>query len=147
MFYFILRDHLHFAVRRFVHIKCIITYHFFGSNWVEFEIVHWLSSILCKPFHYRLLLKQIKLNLQEQFLHLLPTARKGNVFKGVCHSVHWGGGLPRVPTSSGSHCSGRYASYWNAFLLYIRCDQLMPWYFIHNGVWTKCKKYATSFSR
>ena len=28
------------------------------------------------------------------------------------------GGLPNFPvlTSSGGHCSGRYASYWNAFL-------------------------------
>ena len=39
----------------------------------------------------------------------------------VSHSVHGEGlhpegGLPPVLTSSGGHCSGRYASYWNAFL-------------------------------
>ena len=74
----------------------------------------------------------------------LPTAREGNVFRGVrlFTGVYlqervvclwgWGyvclqergGGLPPVKsgyslvlTSSGGHCSGRYASYWNAFLL------------------------------
>ena len=55
----------------------------------------------------------------------------------VSHSVHkgvclWGlppgmsafsgrsayGDLHAVLTSSGGHCSGRYASYWNAFLFY-----------------------------
>ena len=44
---------------------------------------------------------------------IIITARKrslgqGNVFTAVCHSVHSG------------HRSGRYASYWNAYLLY-RC--------------------------
>ena len=29
-----------------------------------------------------------------------------------------GSGYPPVLTSSGGHCSGRYASYWNAFLLH-----------------------------
>ena len=35
-------------------------------------------------------------------------------------SLPAGGGLPPNPpvlTSSGGHCSGRYAFYWNAFLL------------------------------
>ena len=79
-------------------------------------------------------------------MFLLPTAKgKGKVMfseASVSHSVHSGGGphpgesaciggsasrgwgstpsgvcpIPPVPTSSGSHCSGRYASYWNAFL-------------------------------
>ena len=52
----------------------------------------------------------------------------------VSHSVHWLGGGGQTPqqtpsqqtpwrltpvpvvTSSGGHCSGRYVSYWNAFL-------------------------------
>ena len=76
----------------------------------------------------------------------LPSATKlkGNVFTPVCHSVHGGGGcLPRQTPEGvsawglsasvhagihpmgrdhpgrhppGSHCHGRYASYWNAFL-------------------------------
>ena len=35
----------------------------------------------------------------------------------VSHSVHGRGSVhpPPVPTSSGGHCSGRYALYWNAF--------------------------------
>ena len=44
--------------------------------------------------------------------------RKGNVFTPVCDSVHRGGvhppGRHRPPPDG--HCSGRYASYWNAFL-------------------------------
>ena len=48
--------------------------------------------------------------------------REGNVFTPVCDSVHkeglwpWGGtcqGAPRTVTS------GRYASYWNAFLFFL----------------------------
>ena len=61
------------------------------------------------------------------FTGYLPTAREG--FSEVCHSVHRGSLLPglrvlgsrEVPpvlTSSTGHCSGRYASYWNAFLLH-----------------------------
>ena len=67
--------------------------------------------------------------------YFLPTAREGNVFRisvypqgGVClqrgesASRKWvclqGGGLPLVLTSTGGHCSGRYASYLNAFLFY-----------------------------
>ena len=47
------------------------------------------------------------------FFQFLPTAKEGNVFTRVCHSVH-----------NQSHCysitlsqRGQYASYWNAFLL------------------------------
>ena len=59
------------------------------------------------------------------------TAREGNVFRGMCHSVHrgvsiqspeakslsGGGAVSCVLTSSGGHCCGRYASYWNAFFI------------------------------
>ena len=49
----------------------------------------------------------------------------------VSHSVHGGGGVclpsacwdthPRAgQTSPGGQCSGRYASYWNAFLLFLK---------------------------
>ena len=62
-------------------------------------------------------------------LRYLPTKlREGNVFTGVCHSVQrvWGEGLvpPPIhgPGIQGDYwdttlASGRYASYWNAFLL------------------------------
>ena len=45
----------------------------------------------------------------------LPTAREGNVFRGMCHSIH------NQPHNYFGHCSSflwrrRYASYWNAFL-------------------------------
>ena len=43
---------------------------------------------------------------------------QGNVFTGVCDSVHRGG-----PPEAGSgirSMSGRYASCWNAFLLYFK---------------------------
>ena len=86
--------------------------------------------------------------LPREVIESLPTAKEGNVFRSVCHSVHRGVciqggsasrvkggwadpplGLPRRPlrsasesgsqvmTSSGGHCSSRYTSYWNAFLL------------------------------
>ena len=45
------------------------------------------------------------------------TSRKGGGGgQGVC--LQWGGAVdtPLVLTSSGGHCSGRYASYWNEFL-------------------------------
>ena len=50
---------------------------------------------------------------------------QGNVFTRVCHSVHRGvgvsasvhAGIPHPPQDS--HSSGRYASYWNAFLFYL----------------------------
>ena len=57
--------------------------------------------------------------------------REGNVFTPVCHSVHGvGGSLSGRSLSRGGLCqgdphtvkSGRYASYWNAFLLNIACD-------------------------
>ena len=48
-------------------------------------------------------------------------------------SASGGSAYPLVLTSSGSHCSSRYAPYWNAFLLY------------HN--FKKCCKFQTSSSR
>ena len=58
---------------------------------------------------------------------LLPTAREGNVFKGVCpptRGIWILGGVclmdnPPLVTSSGGHCSSWYAFYWNAFLFWI----------------------------
>ena len=51
---------------------------------------------------------------------LLPTAREGNVFRGVCLFTRGRKtpleADPLVLTSSGGHCSGRYVFYWNAFL-------------------------------
>ena len=65
-------------------------------------------------------------------LHLLPTARECNVFIGVCQSFS-----SQSTSWLLSHCSsllwrGRYASYWNAFLLgfwlfhlrFLRCIDL-----------------------
>ena len=51
----------------------------------------------------------------------LPTVREGNVFTGVCHSVH---NRPHAYSVTAHPCwllghlswCGRYASYWNAFL-------------------------------
>ena len=61
---------------------------------------------------------------------LLPPAtklRQGNVFTPVCHSVHGGSATPgQTPPWADTPCAvhagirstcGRYASYWNAFLL------------------------------
>ena len=60
---------------------------------------------------------------------LLPPANEvlgqGNIFARVCHSVHrggstWAGTPPVAGTPPGREIratSGRYASYWNAFLL------------------------------
>ena len=53
---------------------------------------------------------------------LLPTAREGNVFTGVCHSVH---NRPHAYSVTAHPCwllghllrCGRYASYYNAFSL------------------------------
>ena len=57
----------------------------------------------------------------------LPTASEGNFSRGICQlfcSQGEGYGSPPPPrqtplvlTSSGGHCSGQYASYWNTFLL------------------------------
>ena len=72
-------------------------------------------------------------------LHFLPTAREGNIFRSVCHSVHGGGGgggwtasapggRPPELTSSGGHCSGQYTSYWNAFLFILQwCFPSVRW--------------------
>ena len=59
----------------------------------------------------------------------LPTARKKNVLKHLSvilftwDSLHPGQRLPPELTSSGSHCSDRYASYWNAFLFGKNCAE------------------------
>ena len=52
---------------------------------------------------------------------LLPSTklRQGNIFTGFCHSVHRGRGhvwRGSMRARRDGHCSGRYASYWNAFL-------------------------------
>ena len=72
-----------------------------------------------------------KFNQGVMCARLLPTTREGNFFKSMCHSVHrkgedgctpLSGGRfpldrdPLVLTSSGSHYSSQYTSYWNAFL-------------------------------
>ena len=56
--------------------------------------------------------------------------REGNIFTPVGHSVHRGGSLSGVYLSRGvsvreiprTVTSGRYASYWNAFLLFVHLD-------------------------
>ena len=50
---------------------------------------------------------------------LLPTAREGYVFTGVCHSVH---NRPYGHSATAHPCwlLGRYASYWNAFLFLLQ---------------------------
>ena len=52
---------------------------------------------------------------------VLPTARAGNVFTGVCPSTGGGEGVEYTkggtPPRSRGHCGSRYASYWNAVLL------------------------------
>ena len=35
------------------------------------------------------------------FVSLLPTAREGNVFRSMCHSLHWGKGVGQTPLSRG----------------------------------------------
>ena len=46
-----------------------------------------------------------------------PMFLPGVWWKGSKGSSEVKGQAPLVLTSSGGHCSGRYASYWNAFLL------------------------------
>ena len=76
---------------------------------------HWLSVRHHDPVSRSQLL----------FLFLL-TAREGNVFTGVCHSVHNRAHVYSVtahPCWLLSHLlrCGRYASYWNAFLYLHKC--------------------------
>ena len=88
---------------------------------------------------YRLFYFFDSLPLEIIFLLSTTKLRQGNVFTPVCHSVHRGVSAPvhagihallgRHPSpgqsplpwadtpSPGGHCSGRYASYLNAFLL------------------------------
>ena len=55
---------------------------------------------------------------------LLPTAREGNVFTGVCHSAHnQPHGNSLLHPCSSLLQRGRYASYWNAFL-FVTCFHL-----------------------
>ena len=74
------------------------------------------------------------------FIIIITDRKEGNVFESVSHYVQregWGwclppGGnwvYPLVLTSSGGHCSGRYASYSNAFLLTgkVTCDKEYTW--------------------
>ena len=64
---------------------------------------------------------------------LLPTAREGNVFTGICHSVHnWPHDylVTAHPCWLLGHClsllrRGWYASYWNAFLLMVCTEELV----------------------
>ena len=100
-------------------------------------------------------------------LHYRPqrSCGQGNIFTPVCHSVHRGGALPqcmlgyqhppdhtppppeqtppppREADSSIRSTSGRYASYWNAFLLYICFITLMVYFrlFVDLSGW--CQKY------
>ena len=66
------------------------------------------------------------------------------MFSQVCvrDSVHKGGGgvylgrhppkadiLSQADTPPDGHCSGRYASYWNAFLLFMMCLSQLYWMF------------------
>ena len=98
----------------------------------------------------------------------LPTAREGNVFRGVCQSFCsqrisfppspdtdplqtqtplWTATLPDSDppelTSSGSHCSGRNASHWNALLLY-NCNCL---YYLHSQPTCHTHDYLTYLFR
>ena len=86
---------------------------------------------LCYVIRITCLIREISICYNGSFV--IPTAREGNVFRSVCHSVHRGvpilpprgerprsGQTPlslwretRVLTSGGDHCSSRYASYWN----------------------------------
>ena len=65
------------------------------------------------------------------FIPSATSLRQGNVFTRVCDSVHrrrGGAGrqadtpLGRYPPPPDSHCSGWYASYWNAFLFFIQLN-------------------------
>ena len=57
----------------------------------------------------------------------------------VCHSVHGAGGVypsmhwGRHPPPPDGHCSGRYASYWNAFLFKTLLYQRLHFVFIKFG--------------
>ena len=67
-------------------------------------------------------------SVKAQWPIITVTLRQGYVFIGVCDSVHGGGGvsqhaLGHTPPPDG-HCSGRYASYWNGFLLTLICGDL-----------------------
>ena len=69
-------------------------------------------------------------NVLSHFYRPQTKLRKGNVFTPVSYSVHRAGCLPQCmlgytppadtpqgrPPAADGHCSGRYASYWNAFL-------------------------------
>ena len=65
--------------------------------------------------------------LSSQIIRFLPPANEvceGYVFTGVCHSVHGGGGGVRGFFDEIRSMSGRYASYWNAFLFRLRFQLL-----------------------
>ena len=55
---------------------------------------------------------------KKRTFELLPTARKGKVFTGMCHSVHcWPHGYSF--TANPCYCVVGYASYRNVFLLWL----------------------------
>ena len=90
--------------------------------------------MISKP-HYKSCGEVVFVKKTVLYHYRLPTAREGNVFKDIClftrgvgyppleADTPYSGGRPPlevdplVLTSSGGHCSGRYTSYWNAFLL------------------------------
>ena len=79
---------------------------------------------------------------QSNFYRLPRKVREGNVFRSICHSVHKEEGLssgqrppwtetPLKLTSSGSHCSGWYTSYWNAFLLFFHYHAVFGTHYVN----------------
>ena len=70
-----------------------------------------------------------------------PSSPRGRV-------CSWGGGgpcspgksgYPPVRTSSGGHCSGRYASYWDAFLFL--------WFLSHSAMYSWCQCISSTVKR
>ena len=72
--------------------------------------------------------------------------------RGVCiqggRDLHPGGlgRLPVITASSGSHCSGRYASYWNVFLLtYVRGKFLVQIFLAKSLCFPCLEKWTSKF--
>ena len=98
--------------------KCILRHNYFSSRVMLFRESNGQLQITLPVSRYR---PQGKVMFSEVCVMLFTGCVWGGSLlpKEVCS---WGVSAPPLLPSSGCHCSGRYTSYWNAFLFEISLE-------------------------